>query len=191
MLQIYSTILSLYKEPKDMYKVCSLFMNILSNKGFWKKRHEREGLPYLESSLSHLRAYYLTREFVTKKAILSCHLSKLPFFPSFSQRQKRVPDSIVLNRSILYYYKGYSGRGIRYDRSSCKANINLVFAANYTGPGPNLEVRVNLERMRFGNYNFCLYTYLEDEQGRKVGVVLENTLIDTEQALSFYLDMHK
>lgn len=191
MLQIYSIILSLYKEPKDMYKVCSLFLNILSNKGFWKKRHEREGLPYLESSLSHLRAYYLTRELVTKKAVLSCHLSKLPFFPSFTQRQKRVPDSIVLNRSVSYYYKGYSGRGIRYDRNSHKAIINLVFAANYMDPGPNLEVRVKLERVKFDNYNFCLYTYLEDEQGHRVEVVLERTLIDTEHALSFYLDIHK
>nr|WIL03995.1 hypothetical protein Clen_65 [Cedratvirus lena] len=191
MLQVYSTILSFHEEPKDAYRVCSLFMNILSSKSFWKERHEREGLPCLEHNLSHMRAYYLTREFVTKKTVLSCHLSKLPFFPSFTQREKQVPESIVLYRSVYYYYKGFEGRGIKYDRNSHKAIINLVFAANNRDPGPYLEVRVKLERAKFGNYNFCLYTCLEDHQGGRVKVVLENTLVGAEQALSFYLDMHK
>ncbi|SPN79306.1 Hypothetical protein BRZCDTV_269 [Brazilian cedratvirus IHUMI] len=207
MLPVYSAILVHHEEPKEMQQVCSLFLNILSNKGFWKERHEREGLPYIEHKLSPLRVYYLTRKFVKQETPLSCHLSELPFFPSFASgeeyyaraikfRREEVSESInllLLHRCTCYYNRGHEGWLIKYEYNSFKANIDKMITAMETAMGvkdpehPSLDVNVKMFRTEFGNYNFYLYLNLDDEEGNKVEVPIESTLIDTEQALSFYL----
>nr|WIL04604.1 hypothetical protein Cduv_124 [Cedratvirus duvanny] len=215
MLPIYSTILSLHEEPKDMYKVCSLFMNILSSKSFWKERHEREGLPFVDGGekLSPLRTYYLTREFAKKEMVLCCHLSELPFFPSFAQgeeyypraikfRREKVPESInemLLDKCIYHYSKGYEGWGVDYDYNMRKASNDKAIEFFETSLGvadpkhPSLDVNVKLYRLEdcaqmYGLYCFYLYLDLPKEKSR-VEVSLEKTTIDMEEALCFYLQV--
>nr|WIL03513.1 hypothetical protein Cplu_106 [Cedratvirus plubellavi] len=207
MLQVYSTILSFHEEPKDMYQVCSLFMSVLSDKSFWKERHQREGLPFVEHNSSHLRTYYLTREFVGKEVVLSCHLSELPFFPSFAQgeeyypraikfRKEKIPESI--NRMILHrcvYF--YSSNRILANYISKKASIDRMITSSEKAldvkdhKHPSLDVSVRLYRTEFTNYCFYLYIDLDDEEGGRVEVPVENTLVDIEEALSFYLQVVK
>jgi hypothetical protein len=207
MLQVYSVILSLHEEPRNAYKVCSLFTNILSGKSFWKERHHREGLVYLEEErLTPIRVYYLTKEFVNKETVFSCHLSELPFFPSFAQgeeyypraikfRIEKVPESMnrmILHECVYFYQSGeilrsyvnkeYTDRMIR----SKEKELGIRDPEH-----PSLDVSVRLYRTEFANYAFYLYLNLDDERRGKVKIPLEKTIIDMEQALSFYLQVVK
>ncbi|SOB74403.1 hypothetical protein BQ9231_00520 [Cedratvirus lausannensis] len=209
MLRVCSVILSLYEEPKQVYAVSSVFASILSSKSFWKERHQREGLPYMNrEGLSLLRTYYLTKEFVCKETTLSCHLSELPFFPSFAQgeeyyaraikfRREQVSQAInhiVLDKCTNYYSKGYEGWSIDYNYNSNKTKVdkaieNFENAFGINDPGhPSLDVYVKLCRASSGKYIFYLYLDLPQREGR-VEVPVQNTLIDVEQALSFYLQL--
>lgn len=217
MLPVYSAILSHHQEPKEMQKVCSLFAHILSENSFWKTRQEREGLPYVEHDLSPLRVYYLTREFVKKDVVLVCHLSELPFFPSFAQgeeyyaraikfRREQVPESInrmILHRCVYFYSTGK----ILANYNSKKASVDKMIMHSEKALGvkdpehPSLDVSVKLyrnefdetesDRMKSDNYDFYLYLDLDDDLGSRVKVPLEKTLVDQKQALSFYLNLHK
>lgn len=213
MLPVYSAILSYYGEPKDMYQVCSLFANILSGNNFWKERHDREGLPSLrESSLSLLKTYYLAREFAQKDIILECHLSKLPFFPSFAQgeeyyaravkfRREQVPQSInriVLHRCV-YFYPDWSALTNYINK---KTSVDFAIQASERALGvkdpehPSLDVSCKLWRKEFAmaefdvsksEYVFYLYLDLDDDEGGRVDVPVEEVSISVEQAFSFYL----
>nr|WIL03069.1 hypothetical protein Cbor_113 [Cedratvirus borely] len=214
MLRVYSVILSLHEEPKQLFAVCSLFAGILSSKSFWKERYEREGLPFvIVQGPSLLRTYYLTKEFIEKKVVLSCHLSELPFFPSFAQgeeyyaravkfRRERVPDlvnHIVFDKCTHYYNKGYEGWSIDYNYNSNKTKVdkaieNFEGAFEISDPEhPSLDVYVKLYRISSdrnvcSGYIFYLYLDLPQREGR-VEVPVQSTLIDVEQALSFYLQL--
>ncbi|SHO33170.1 Hypothetical protein BQ3484_102, partial [Cedratvirus A11] len=199
--------------------VSSLFASILSSKSFWKERHEREGLPLVTvRGPSLLRTYYLTKEFIEKKVVLSCHLSELSFFPSFAQgeeyypravkfRREQVPDlinHIVLDKCTHYYNKGYEGWAIDYNYNSNKTKVDKAIE-NFEGAfeindpeHPSLDVYVKLYRISsnriksdrsvYSGYIFYLYLDLPQREGR-VEVPLKSTLIDLEQALSFYLQL--
>ena len=206
MLQVYYTILSLHDEPKHLYPVCSLFRDIMSKKSFWKERHARENLPFVEHNIaSYLRTYYLIREFVNKETPLSCHLSELPFFPSFAHgeeyypraikfRREQVPEAInrMLMHRCVYFYS--SGKVLA-NYLPKKNNIDNMISSSEKVLGvkdpdhPSLDVSFRLQRTEFANYSFSLYIDLDDEEGGRVEVPVESTLIDLEQALSFYLQV--
>nr|WIL03994.1 hypothetical protein Clen_64 [Cedratvirus lena] len=204
MLPIYSTILSLHEEPKDMYKVCSLFTSMLSRDSFWKERQEREHLPFVSvEGLHPLRTYYLTREFTSKELVLSCHLSELPFFPSFAQGEEYYARAVKFRREqihanmnpVLALICSYQtqGGGRVYNYTLAKKTIDNMISSierdlGMTDPEhPSLNVSVKLYRTEFANYCFYLYMDLVDEEGNKVDIPVESTLISMEQALSFYL----
>lgn len=211
MLPVYSAILVHHEKPKEVQQVCSLFAKLLSQKSFWKSRMYKEGLPYIEHKLSPLRVYYLTREFVKKETVLACHLSELPFFPSFASgeeyyaraikfRREEVSESVnllLLHRCTCYSNRRNQGWDVKYEYNSFKVNIDKMITASETAMGvkdpehPSLDVSVKMFRTEFGNYNFYLYLNLDDEEGNKVEVPIESTLIDTEQALLFYFDIYK
>nr|WIL04605.1 hypothetical protein Cduv_125 [Cedratvirus duvanny] len=215
MLPIYSTILSLHEEPKDMYKVCFLFMNILSSKSFWKERQEREHLPFVSvEGLHPLRMYYLTKEFASKEVVLSCHLSELPFFPSFASGEEYYARAVKFRReqihanmnpvlALICSYQTQGGGGRVYNYTLAKKTIDNMISSIERDLGvkdpehPSLNVSVKLyrtksdrtksDRTEFANYCFYLYMDLVDEEGNKVDIPVESTLISMEQALSFYL----
>lgn len=182
MLRVYWSILSLHEKPKEVYSVCSVFMDILSSKSFWKDRHRREGLVYVEDEkFTSMRVYYLTREFVKKDVILNCHLSELPFFPSFAQgeeyyaravkfRREQVPDlvnHIVLDKCRYYYNKGYED-WVNYNSNKTrvdKAIENFEDAFEINDPEhPSLDVYVKLYRTSYGKYIFYLYLDLPQRE---------------------------
>nr|WIL03992.1 hypothetical protein Clen_62 [Cedratvirus lena] len=200
MLQVYSTILSLHDEPKEMFGVCSLFMSVLSSKSFWKERHEREGLPFVDHNISPLRAYYLTKEFVSREVILEGHLSELPFFPSFAQGEEYYPRAIKFRRegvpqSINKFVKdfifcyGMHGKVIHCYRSK-KAQVDdriglYEKALQIKDPeNPSLDVYASLYKVETDKY--CFYLYLDLEG---TWVLVEKTIVDIERALSFYLQV--
>nr|WIL03310.1 hypothetical protein Cbor_111 [Cedratvirus borely]WIL03352.1 hypothetical protein Cplu_105 [Cedratvirus plubellavi] len=214
MLQVYSTILSLHEEPKDCYQVCSLFASILSRDSFWKERQEREGLPFINvEGLHPLRTYYLTREFAKKEVVLSCHLSELPFFPSFASGEEYYARAIKFRREqihanmnpalVLMCSYQTQGGGKVYNYTSVKKIIDNLISYMERDLGvidpehPSLNVSVKLyrtesdrtesDRTEFANYCFYLYMDLVDEEGNKIDIPVESTLISVEQALSFYL----
>jgi hypothetical protein len=206
MLRVYSVILSLHEEPKQLFSVCSLFANILSSKSFWKERQEREGLPFvLVQGPSLLRAYYLTREFV-KRSSFSCHLSELPFFPSFAQgeeyyaraikfRRERVPEDVnsEVFRACVYTDESTGTTCVSYNKNKDRVDRKIRNYEKALGirdlDHPSLDVSARLYKESLhGFYYFQLYLGLREQ---RVDVPLQSTPIKPEEALSFYLQVRK
>ena len=215
MLSVYSAILSYSDEPKHLYSVCSLFRDIMSKKSFWKERHNREGLPFVECGDCYLRTYYQVREFMSQETPLSCHLSELPFFPSFAKgeeyypraikfRREQVPQPIniiLLEKCAYHSSRGYEGWSLVYDYRTHKASNDeavkfFEIAMDVKDPDhPSLDVSIRLQRTESckakplsSMYSFYLYLDLRKAE-EKVEVFVEATLIGLEQALSFYLQV--